>query len=189
MAQRLGWASLSGKKLLDFGCGVRFARTIMNLGIEVDLYAGIDINKEAIDWLKINCPAPRFRFEHLNVQNPMYSPGGKRLDEYPLFASLAGIDFDVACMFSVITHQVPDDARKILSFLHRTMGTGGRLYFTAFLDEETDTYREAAPDQIAAMSTYNPDYLCRIVAESGWTTERIYARTRFQQQTFVARKA
>ena len=30
MCARLGWSSLAGKRLLDFGCGVRFARTIVN---------------------------------------------------------------------------------------------------------------------------------------------------------------
>jgi hypothetical protein len=28
MCQRLGWRSLAGKRLLDFGCGVRFAQTL-----------------------------------------------------------------------------------------------------------------------------------------------------------------
>jgi hypothetical protein len=40
---RLGWPSLAGKRLLDFGCGVRFARTIINLGMDIGLYAGVDV--------------------------------------------------------------------------------------------------------------------------------------------------
>ena len=34
LCRRLGWTSLSGKRLIDFGCGVRFTRTLINLGID-----------------------------------------------------------------------------------------------------------------------------------------------------------
>jgi hypothetical protein len=35
LCRRLGWPSLTGQRLLDFGCGVRFAQTIINLGIDI----------------------------------------------------------------------------------------------------------------------------------------------------------
>jgi hypothetical protein len=74
MAYRLGWAGLANRRLLDFGCGVRFARAIENL--ELDCYAGIDVNAEGIRWLQEHLPEPKFRFAHLNGQNSMYNPGG-----------------------------------------------------------------------------------------------------------------
>jgi 2-polyprenyl-3-methyl-5-hydroxy-6-metoxy-1,4-benzoquinol methylase len=48
LCRRFDWGSLNGRRLLDFGCGVRFARTLVNLAINIDLYAGIDANREAI---------------------------------------------------------------------------------------------------------------------------------------------
>ena len=57
--RRVGWNSLSGRRLLDFGCGVRFARTIVNLAMDIDLYAGVDVNKEAISWLQSKITDPR----------------------------------------------------------------------------------------------------------------------------------
>src|SRR4051794_25552322 len=51
MCERLGWPSLKGKRLLDFGCGVRFAATIINLEMEIDLYAGVDTQAAPISWL------------------------------------------------------------------------------------------------------------------------------------------
>src|SRR6266849_7220979 len=51
MCARLGWPSLAGKRLLDFGCGVRFSRTIFNLEMEIGLYYGIDTNAAPIAWL------------------------------------------------------------------------------------------------------------------------------------------
>src|SRR5450756_1750514 len=69
MASRLGWVSLANRRLLDFGCGVRFARTIANLDLDLDCYTGIDVNAEAIRWLQEHLPEPKFRFAHLDALN------------------------------------------------------------------------------------------------------------------------
>src|ERR1700744_1658892 len=61
-AHRLGFRSFSGKRLLDFGCGVRLARTIINLGLDVGFYAGADLNKDAIAWLSTHIRDSRFSF-------------------------------------------------------------------------------------------------------------------------------
>jgi len=76
LSRRLGWRSLSGKRLLDYGCGVRFARTLVNLGIDIGLYAGVDVNRDSIAWLKSNVSDPRFCFEALDIRNAMYNPKG-----------------------------------------------------------------------------------------------------------------
>lgn len=187
MASRLGWDSIDGKKILDFGCGVRFAQTIVNLDIDIGLYAGIDVNGSAIDWLKEHIDDSRFIFEHLGVHHLTYWPEGPSLDEYPPIGSLEGVRFDVACMFSVITHQLPDDARRVFAFLRRHLEQGDTLYFTAFISEDVDGYREADPDHPTNMSTYHPDYLCSILAESGWDFDRRYDVNTFSQPVFVAR--
>ena len=76
LCRRIGWSSLNGRRLLDFGCGVRFPRAIVNLAINIDLYAGIDANREAISWLQSEIRDPRFRFEHLDMHNLMYQANG-----------------------------------------------------------------------------------------------------------------
>jgi len=188
MAHRLGWGSLAGKKIIDFGCGVRFARTLINLGIDVGLYAGIDVNRPAIDWLRANVTDRRFVFEHMDVFNPLYNPQGARLDRYVLPKSLSGIEFDVACMFSVITHQVPEDAWRILSLLHRTGGQGAHLYFTAFVDESIESYAEKK-EKVAGLSAYNPRYLRSQLDRTGWTVVACYPPSQFQASAFVCSKS
>jgi hypothetical protein len=74
MAGRLGWPHFANRRLLDFGCGVRFARTIANLDLDFDCYAGIDVNAEAIRWLQGHLPEPKFRFAHLNAQIQCTTP-------------------------------------------------------------------------------------------------------------------
>ena len=52
---RLGWPSLAGKRLLDLGWGfvpVRH-RFMVNLGMDISLYAGVDVNGAAIEWLPV----------------------------------------------------------------------------------------------------------------------------------------
>ncbi len=188
LCRRLGWSSLSGRRLLDFGCGVRFARTIVNLAIDIDLYAGIDVNKEAIFWLQSEILNPRFRFEHFDMFNPMYwAKGSISVDEGAL-QRLSLTDFDAACMFSVITHQAPEESRLIFSMLHRCVTPGGSLYFTALIDEATHDYVEVNSSQPRLFSTYNPDFLIELVRKTGWTVVATYLKSPMQQAAFVCRK-
>ncbi len=188
LCRRIGWTSLKGKRLLDFGCGVRFATTIINLGIEIELYAGVDVNKDAISWLRQNVDELRFRFEHLDMQSPMYNPGGlENLDEAEL-VHLGLTDFDAASMFSVITHQSPPDAAKIFGMLYQCVSEGGALYFTAFTDEKIDDYKDLDPVNRCLCSVYNPKYLTEIVENSGWTVYAVFPPSKFQQTAFICRK-
>jgi SAM-dependent methyltransferase len=188
LCRRLGWGSLAGRKLLDFGCGVRFARTIVNLAIEIELYAGVDANAEAISWLQSEVRDPRLRFEHLDMLNPLYhESGGAAVDAGALQGrGLTG--FDAACMFSVVTHQMPQDSALIFAMLYRCVEPGGRLYFTAFTDETVADYIERDPSRPGLLSTYHPDFLVELVRDSGWCVERTYLPAQFQQSAFVCRK-
>jgi SAM-dependent methyltransferase len=188
LCRRIGWSSLSGRKLLDFGCGVRFTRTIFNLAMDIDLYAGIDVNTEAISWLQSEIRDPRFRFEHFDMANPMYRPNGSSSVDEGALQRLMLTDFDGACMFSVITHQNPKESELIFSMLYRCVKAGGSLYFTAFIDETVDKYKEGDPSQPRHFSTYHPDFLIELVSNSGWSVERTYLRSSFQQPAFVCQK-
>jgi SAM-dependent methyltransferase len=188
LCRRLGWPSLTGKRLLDLGCGARFARTIVNLGIDIELYAGVDTNEQAISWLRSNVHDARLRFERLNMRNPLYNPEGAGRVDAAALARIGLTGFDAACMFSVITHQAPDDAAKIFSMLHPCVCEGGSLYFTAFIDETVDGYIERDPANTCLLSTYNPDSLIEIVERSGWVVRNAFPTSRFQQAAFVCRK-
>jgi SAM-dependent methyltransferase len=186
MTRRLGWVSLSGKRILDFGCGVRFARAIVNLGLDIGLYVGADVNRDAIAWLQANVADERFTFVHVNDYNPLYNPGGNPAEDYASLRRFSDCRFDVACMFSVITHQRPEEARRTFVLLHDLMKGNGLLYFTAFLDARFADYGEAA-EQICLNSTYNPAYLTALCRDCGWTVERLYKPIPFQLYAIVCR--
>jgi hypothetical protein len=185
MCERLGWSSLKGKRLLDFGCGVRFAATIINLEMEIDLYAGVDTQAAPISWLLQNVRDPRLQFHHLDMHSEMYNPTGSRPGVQTL-QSMQLRDFDAACMFSVITHQEPDEAELIFKMLHRC---APRLYFTALIDDSVLGYVERDPQNIGLFSTYTTERLQEMLSRSGWTTDRIFQPALFQQTAFVCSRA
>jgi SAM-dependent methyltransferase len=190
MRRRLGWSTLAGKRILDFGCGVRFTRTIYNLDLEIGLYAGVDVNADAIAWLADNVDDPRFRFERLEMGNALYNPGGLPVSDTAALRARGLVDFDAACMFSVITHQAPDDAAIIFALVYESVRDGGQLYFTAFTDESVGEYAERDPAAPCHVSTYHPEYLRRLVAGAGWRVEDVYPASEptVQQAAFVCRK-
>ena len=186
MAERLGWASLQGKRLLDFGCGVRLAATIFNLEIDLAFYAGLDVNAEAIAWLNENVAVAdsRFRFEHINMFNAMYNPAGERVPA-SLLREKRLTGFDAACMFSVITHQEPEEAALIFSMLRPC---AKRLYFTAFVEEDaSDGYKEGDAKKPLLRSTYSDQLIRKLLADAGWTVDRVYPESAqlFQQTAIV----
>ena len=76
--------------------------------------------------------------------------------------------FDVVCMFSVITHQVSEDARSIFAILRRYVKEGGHLFFSAWLDEGDFGYREDDPDQPTAYSVCSVNLLTELLEAERW---------------------
>ena len=181
MCARLGWSSLAGRRVLDYGCGVRFVRTIVNLEMEIGHYAGVDLNADAIAWLQANVRDPRLRFERLDMRNPMYNRAGGAVDAGAL-AGLGLADFDVACMFSVITHQDPANAAMIFAMLRPC---ARRLYFTAFIDDSIDGYLDQNPANPCHYCIYSTELLTRLLVQNGWRIEATFPPGRFQQTAFL----
>jgi hypothetical protein len=71
-------------------------------------------------------------------------------------------------MFSVITHQYPEDSRAIFRLLRRHVDPGGRLFFTCFLDDAVATFEDRSPDRNGGFCVYNPACLGELVAGAGW---------------------
>jgi SAM-dependent methyltransferase len=136
MSAHLGVRDLEGLDVLDFGCGVRFAQAIVNRRLPIRRYVGVDVYREMLEFLAANITDPRLEFAHLDAHNALYNTTGRPLDDVAATLAIAG-EFDVLCMFSVVTHLAPHDYVSVLRLLRRFVRPGGHLFFTLFIDEET----------------------------------------------------
>jgi SAM-dependent methyltransferase len=167
MRQRIGFDTYADKKLLDFGCGVRFSQAIINTRFKIGGYVGVDNCRELIEFLRGNVQDRRFAYHFLDARHPLYHPTGQALTSSTVLP--VDSDFDVAAMFSVITHQDPTDARHIFTILRRHVKGGGHLFFTCFLDDGIDTFEDRSADQNGGMCFYNRSFLVSLVTDCGWS--------------------
>ena len=167
MRRQIGFENYAGKKVLDFGCGVRFTQAIINTELPFGRYFGVDVFRPMIEFLQNNVGDNRFAYYCLDAYHPIYNPNGKPLSPDSTL-SIDERDFDIVCMFSVITHQYPRDAKSVFSMLRRRISADGHLFFTCFLDESIGSFEDRSPQLNGERCFYNPGYLADIVDSCGW---------------------
>lgn len=188
LAQRLaGFADLRDVDVLDVGCGVRHTMTIINRGIRVRSYTGIDVSRPIVDFLRQSVEAhdPRFHFAHWNVRNALYQPEGVDMgsqDALPVSGS-----FDLIWLFSVFTHLAPGDAESLLRILRKYVRDNGRLLFSAFIDEELDGFDDRVKDVPLLNAYYGRRFMESLIAKSGWRVDHFGAKdpSHFIQHHFL----
>ena len=168
---RCGFESLGGVDLLDLGCGVRFAATIVNRKIPIKSYAGLEVEKRIVQFLGLNLAAhdSRFKFLHWNVHNELYNPSGvplARFDRLPTDDT-----FDLICAFSVFTHQCPSDSRNLLRLLRKQIRPAGRLFFSVFIDPDLAGFEDREKSNPLVLAYYGKALMESIVRETGWKIE------------------
>jgi SAM-dependent methyltransferase len=167
MCRRIGVADLAGLDVLDVGCGTRFADMLMNRDVPVGSYTGIDVHRGMIEFLQAGAIDPRLSFHHFNAFTPLYNPSGEPMTaetELPV----GDRRFDVICMFSVITHQLPADAQALFAILRRYVRPGGHLFFSCCLDDESGVDYGEAREKPTGLSLYSTAHMRRLLAATGW---------------------
>jgi SAM-dependent methyltransferase len=137
LAEFVGAGLRPRHRVLDAGCGLgRMARPLAGF-LDGSRYAGFDVVAADVEWCRRRYAArhPHFRFEHLDVANAAYNPGG-RMAADRLELPFPDGDFDFAIAISLFTHLLPAAARRYLGEVARTLAPGGRLYATFFVLDE-----------------------------------------------------
>lgn len=184
----LGYADLSEKDVLDIGCGVRFTQTIINRQIPIKSYTGIEINKALVTYLKNNVIDSRFSFYYWNIYNEAYNKDGKPLTpETRLPLQPPGQKFDTIWMFSVITHNNPEDTEAMFYVMRKYIKKNGYLFFSAFLDNNIESYEDRIKDQPLLQAYYNEHFLRQILSKTGWQVKSVHGKRadNFIQDHFV----
>ncbi len=174
VTKSLGLTDLSGVDVLDVGCGVRFAQTILNRDIPIKSYTGVDVHLPLIDFLRESVDDSRFAFAHWDVNNAMYNPGTSARMERGAALPIEG-DFDVVWLFSVFTHLDPQDSDALLGILRRYVRPNGRLFFSAFLPARVQGFQDLDPANPLVFAAYSEDYMRELVTRNGWEVLRVDA--------------
>jgi len=167
MRRRIGIDSYRDTRLLDFGCGVRFSQAIINTPIAIGGYVGVDVYRPMIAFLQRTVRDERFAYIYLDAYHALYHRSGPVLSKDSTLP-LAPASFDVICLFSVITHQNPDESRAIFAMLRRYVRDDGHLFFTCFLDESIAGFEDRSPQRNGGRCFYHPDLLVPLVEGCGW---------------------
>jgi SAM-dependent methyltransferase len=167
--RRLGLETLAHSDVLDVGCGVRFAQTIVNRRLAVKRYTGIEVHRPIVEFMSRNLEPfdPRFQFVHWDVRHDLFNRESSRALEDE--ASLpVDSTFDVVWLFSVFTHLDPSDARALLRLLRKVVRPAGGLLFTAFVDPELDGFEGRGRGHPLEMVYFGRRTMDRLLEETGW---------------------
>jgi SAM-dependent methyltransferase len=162
MCRKLDIADLAEIELLDMGCGNKFAQAILDRGLPIGRYVGIDIHPGLIEYLQSNISDERFTFYTSDTHNDMYNPKGEPLSEATRLP-VEEVSFDLICLFSVFTHLAPNDYVLMLKLLRHYIKPGGRIIFSLFVNEVT----EGGHGLVDAMSSHFASTLTEQELETG----------------------
>jgi SAM-dependent methyltransferase len=134
--------------VLEVGCGIGRMALGLSAYLTTGTYTGLDVMAGAIDTARAtfagHAAEPRLRFEHLDVYNGWYNPGGRLQTRDVHLAEHVDRAPDVILMSSLLTHLFPEDAAHYLAEARRVLAPGGRVLATAWLmDERTKALTRA----------------------------------------------
>jgi ubiquinone/menaquinone biosynthesis C-methylase UbiE len=122
-------------RVLDVGSGDgRMARALAGYLDSSGSYEGLEIVSEAVEWCRgaITSRYPRFHFQHADIVNGLYNPGGTILASRYRFPYDTA-QFDFVLLTSVFTHMLADDYRHYLDEISRVLKPHGSCFATMFL--------------------------------------------------------
>ena len=122
------------ERVLDLGCGIGRMALPLTQYLEGGSYDGVDVATAGIDWCRANIGAryTNFRFHHLDLQHPIYNPGGA-MPTRAVQLPFADASFDFIFMTSVLTHLEAAEICAYAREMRRVLAPGGRCFVTTFM--------------------------------------------------------
>jgi SAM-dependent methyltransferase len=175
--------------VLDFGCGVKFTQALIQYGIEVKAFVGMDVHSGLITCLSERVARPNFRFYTVPFQNAMYNKTGVPLtadSELPGEVKA----YDLITLQSVFTHFAPADFLALLHVLRRYAANDARMLFTCFIDNEMESdFLDKIPDKPLLNAFYKERFIREMLAESGWRVLSLHPPGNWMMDHFVCAPA
>lgn len=158
-----------GSSLLEIGCGqgrlaIGLVREFENLR-----YLGLDVSESCIRWCRNNIQSqyPSYRFQHIDLVNARYNPGGVALTgDFRL--PMADGEADVVYLWGVVTNMEPEHLETYVREMARVLRAGGRLFLTANIEVGVPTV-SINPENYTAFACDGPLHIVRY--EHGYFTD------------------
>lgn len=160
------------ERILDVGSGIgRKTIPLTQYLSPSGSYDGIDINKFGVEWCRqrITPRFPNFRFQHIDVANPLYNPSGASASAEFRFP-FSDRSFTFVTLMSVFTHMLPRDVEHYLSEVARVLRNGRCLISYFLLNEESKRLITAGKSSLpfgsiqSDYATISPDLPERAIA-------------------------
>jgi len=124
----------TSQKVLDYGCRLAHLAIPMSGYLEDSegSYCGVDTDKSCIKRnRRVFGHMPNFNFHHVDIYSKMYNRKGKGYQV--LLKKDFGGPFNLAFLFSVFTHVLPEDCDFLLGFLNSQLSQPGQILTSWFL--------------------------------------------------------
>ena len=163
-------------RILDFGCGQgRLVNGIFSLKKSFHSYIGIDTNIKSINWCNrwLSRYSDKFRFIFLPAFNARYNQKADGLKSLPFSED----NFDIIFLNSVFSHMLSSDITFYLNEFNRILSENGRIYLTAFIEENVPPEIENPENYIDESSgrlhrvRYEQKFFFELVSQSGFKVE------------------
>lgn len=168
ISEELEISDWSSARFLDVGCGVRFTQTMLNNGIDIGHYCGVDIMQSIIELLNAEVDLPNYEFHHWDVYNNLYNKPGTEMAD---FKALPGNtqDLQFGCLISVFTHLNKDDSNSLLRILRASMPKGAKILFSAFIEDDFEgDFIEVFPENPSRTVKHKEASFTSLIEQNGW---------------------
>jgi SAM-dependent methyltransferase len=190
--RRVGLQTLAETDILDVGCGVRFTQTILNRGLDIKSYTGVEVHRPIVDFMRkeVEPYDSRFRFVCWDVYHSLFNDGARALLKDEAQIPVDG-SFDLIWLFSVLTHLDATDARAMLTLARQKIRPTGALLFTAFIDPNLDGVEGRGEMHPLAMVFFGTRTMEALIRETGWSLRTFHpgGEQPFIQPCFVCAPA
>ena len=139
-------------------------------------YVGIDISLNNINWCikHIGKNHGFCRFVHIDLNHPMYNPKGFVMFDENFAYPLPDDHFDIVYLNSVLPNLLDSEVKILCREFFRILKNGGRLFVTAFVEENVPDCEENPENYIKILTyprhivRFNKEYFIKIFTDVGF---------------------
>lgn len=178
--------------ILDIGCGSGRLAIPLTQVLDSGHYEGIDIFKDCINWCKDNITKnnPNFSFQHIDIKNTTYNPGGK-IDASEFKFPFNDNSFDFCFATSLFTHMLPFSLINYVKEINRVIKPQKKCLLNFYIFNEysfelikqdkttikfiptSENFLIKNPENPEEVVAYKESFIKKIISDSGFIIDSL----------------